>query len=86
MKKAFTLVELIISIMISAIILFIVISFVNNVFDEIKYTNKKTDILKSFYDIETTFKNKKNKFLSGSILIDNNTGSGTDVLLLNTIT
>jgi len=85
MKKAFTLVELLVSITISVIILFIVVVFLTNVFDEITYTNNKTTILSELYNVETAFKNTKNEYLSGNILIDNDVDKWTDVLLFRTL-
>jgi len=54
---AFTLVELIVSVLISAIILIFLMNYLADVFNEISYSNKKTEVLINLYEIEDKFKN-----------------------------
>jgi len=70
-KKAFTLVELIVAVTISAIILLFLMSFIADTFNEIAYSNKKTKLLINLYEVEDRFKTLKQQYLSGIILKDN---------------
>ena len=82
-NTAFTLLELIISILISSIILILIMSFISKIFNEISYSNKKTHAIMNIYNIESKLKNINWFYLSWSILIDNNWWAWSDVLLLN---
>jgi type II secretory pathway component PulJ len=63
-KKALTLIELIITVMISATILIFLTSFIADTFNEISYSNKKTPLLTKLYEIENKFKTVKQQYLS----------------------
>ncbi len=83
-KKAFTLIELTVSVLISAIILIFLMIFLADTFNEIAYSNKKTKLLIEFYELENQLKNIKEQYLSGVILKDNIKWEWSDVILLKT--
>jgi len=84
-KKAFTLVELIVAVTISAIILLFLMSFIADTFNEIAYSNKKTKLLINLYEVEDRFKTLKQQYLSGIILKDNIEWVWSDIILLRTL-
>lgn len=84
-KNAFTVVELIIAILISAIILVFLMSYLADTFNEIAYSNKKTKVLINLYEIENKLKSLKWSYLSGEILKDNSEWVWSDIILLKTI-
>lgn len=82
--KAFTLVELIVSIILSSIIFLFLMNFISKTFSEISYSNNKSKIIMEIYDFEDTIKNIREIYNSGAILKDNPSGTGSDILLLRT--
>jgi len=80
--KAFTLVELIVSIILSSIIFLFLMNFISKTFSEISYSNNKSKIIMEIYDFEDTIKNIREIYNSGAILKDNPSGTGSDILLL----
>jgi hypothetical protein len=84
-KKALTFIELIISVTITIILLTWLMFLLSDLFSEIWYSNQKTKIISATYEIESKAREIKNNFLSGSILIDNNSWVGSDILLFKTI-
>lgn len=83
-KKWFTVIELVVAITISATILIFVMSFIASTFSEISYSNKKTQLLVNLYDFENKIKNIREKYLSWTILIDNNSWTWSDIILIRT--
>ena len=83
-KKAFSLVELIIAVFISAVILIIVMSYIADTFNEIATSSKKSKSLIQLYEAENKLKTLKSQYLSGSILINNSEWVWSDIVLLKT--
>jgi len=81
-KYAFTLLELIISITISSIIILVIFSFVSDTLDAISSSKKQTEFLGSLDQFVIELGNYKSIYNSGSILIDNTSTLGNDVLIL----
>ncbi|NDK08297.1 hypothetical protein EOM39_03545 [Candidatus Gracilibacteria bacterium] len=84
-KKAFTFVELIVSITISVIIFIIIFSFVVDSISNLAIANKKAGAMANFYDIYDTIGEYRNDYILGSLVINNDIGSGSDVALINNI-
>ena len=82
LKKWFTLIELILAIFISSIVLLIVFTFTSDIVVEILYSNQKSQLLVSIDDMKAKMNNYRNIFLTGGVLVDNETGTGSDVLVL----
>ena len=82
--KAFTLVELVVSIILSSIIFLFLMNFISKTFSEISYSNNKSKIIMEIYDFEDTIKNIREIYNSGAILKNNPSGTGSDILLLRT--
>jgi len=80
-KKAFTIIELIISITITIIIIWWIMVFISSLSSEIEYSTKKTNIITEISDIENKIDEIKSKYTSWIILIDNESWTGSDVLL-----
>jgi hypothetical protein len=78
------LVELLVSITITVIIIIPLLVFITDISSEIWFSNKKTEIISEIYNIEDKILEIKWKYLSGVILINNNSWSWSDVLLLRT--
>ncbi len=83
-KKAFTLVELILAITISAIVLLFLMNYLASIFDEISYTNKKTKLIISLYEVEYKIRTLRQKYLLSDILKDNLEWDWSDILILKT--
>ena len=83
-KKAFTLVELIISIFILAIIILPLLILISDTYSEINHSNIRTENISKIYEIRDKISNIKWEYLSWSILINNNIWNGSDVLLFRT--
>ncbi len=84
-NKAFTLVELIISIIISAIILLFLTNFIADSFNEISYSNKEAKILTKLYEIKDKLKIIKQQYLTWSILKNWSWGITSDIILFKTL-
>ena len=82
--KAFTLVELVVSIVLSSIIFLFLMNFISKTFSEIYYSNNKSKIIMEIYDFEDTIKNIREIYNSGAILKNNPSGTGSDILLFRT--
>lgn len=80
-KKAFTLVELVISIAISSIVLVFLFSIVANVILDIQGSIHYSKVLTELNEFTQKMNNYKSFYLSGSLLVDNTSGIGSDVLL-----
>jgi len=80
-KKAFTIIELIISITITIIIIWWIMVVISSLSSEIEYSTKKTNIITEISDIENKIDEIKSKDTSWIILIDNESWTGSDVLL-----
>jgi len=81
-KLGFTFVELIVSITISVIILWGVFYFLANMINDLSFSNKKSNILSSFYTLWTKVNNYRNIFLSGWLAIDSSFLTWSDVVIL----
>jgi len=81
-KKALTLIELIIAIFISVIVLFFVSSFIANVFNQIAYNNSEIKFINDLYVFENKLWVIRNIYSSGEVLVDNDTWTWTDIILL----
>ena len=79
---AFTLLELIVSLLIWTIVLIYTFSFVWDTIAELSKSNRQSKILSSFYEFNTKLNNYRNLFVSSEILIDNDFWDGSDILLL----
>lgn len=77
----FTLVELVVSIVLSSIVFLFIMNFVFKTFTEISYSKNKVNIISQIYEFENTIKNIREEYRSGAILIDNPSGTGSDILL-----
>jgi len=84
-KNALTLVELVISILITVIILIPLITFISETNNEISSSQEKTKAQKIIFDIKYKIWDIKQEYLSGEILIDNDSASWSDVLVFKTI-
>ena len=83
-KNAFTLIELIISITITVIIIVPLIIFISDVSSEINYSNTQIKNFSKISEIEKKISEIKWEYLSAILLIDNQSWSGSDVLLFRT--
>lgn len=84
-KKAFTLVELVISIFISSIVLLFILIFLWDTIDMISEWKNDTKIFIAFSEFSNKINNYRNIYSSWSIIINNNSFSWSDVLLLKNI-
>jgi len=83
-NKWFTLVELIVSIILSSIILLFLMNFISKTFFEISYSKNKTKIISHIYDFENEIWDLREKYSSWIILINNEYWIWSDVFLLKT--
>lgn len=84
-KKWFTFVELIVSLFISWIVLTGIFYFIAVNVDEIVSSNKKTEFFNEFYDFRDKILEFSNFYHSWQIIVDNASGTWSDVLLLQNI-
>ena len=80
-NKAFTLVELIITITITVIVIVPLTLFISKIYFEINNSNKKTNSLIVINDIKNKIDKINEKYLSWIVLIDNIKWSWSDILL-----
>lgn len=78
---AFTLAELIIAVLIGALVLSILMSFITTSMNEITYSNKQTEIIGQINNLSTTVNNYKWTFEDAQVLIDR-TWTGSDVIMM----
>ena len=83
-KKAFTFVELIVALILSSIVFLFLMNFISKTFTEISYSKNKTEIISQIYEFEDIIPNLKEKYNSGSILVNNSSWTGSDILLFRT--
>lgn len=81
-KKAFTLTELIISIIISTLVLGILLSFVSNSLSEIEYSNDKTRITSQVNEFVSNINSYMKSLWTWTWIIDVETWSWTDIFLI----
>ena len=87
-NKAFTLIELVVSVLISAVVLLVVFSFTWDTIANLVDVNRKSDSLQQFYSFITRVGSHKSQFIVPSVLVDKDTlgttsptvGIGHDVL------
>ncbi|PID87618.1 hypothetical protein CSB07_00350 [Candidatus Gracilibacteria bacterium] len=80
-KNAFTLVELLVATIISSVVLIAIFAITSEILDEAVFTNKSVTSYSSLYDIEKKILKYKNIYSTGTILIDNASGVGSDVFI-----
>ncbi len=81
-EKWFTFVELIVSIILSAIIFLFLMNFISKTFAEISYSKNKSKIITQIYEFESIINNIREKYSSGYILKNNESWTWSDILLL----
>lgn len=81
-NKAFTFVELIVASFISSIILTSVFYFISLNVDQIVESNKKTEFFNSIYDFRDKVLYFSNIYNSGTMIMDRETWTWSDVILL----
>ena len=79
--KAYTLAELIVAVLISAIVLTVLMSFITTSMNEITFSNKQTNTISRVNDLTIQINNYRGAYSSWSILVDNS-GTGSDVFLM----
>ncbi len=82
-KKAFTIVELIIATVISAIVLLLIFALISNTIWEISYSVEESRFLTSYNELFVKLKEYRNLYTSWTILIDNEYWSWSDVLIFD---
>ena len=80
--KWFTFVELMVALVLSSIIFLFLMNFVSKTFTEISYSKNKTNIITQIYEFEDEILDIREKYNSGFILINNETWTWSDILLL----
>jgi hypothetical protein len=82
-KKALTLVELVISITISSMVLFIVMTFIADSIEIVIWSNKKTEVFNDVFAFKDNFwRFSRWGYWDITLLIDNHSGTWSDILLL----
>ncbi len=84
-KNALTFVELIISVVITAIIFMMLYFYISNSINTINISNDKTDVVSQYYEVYNDLAEIKLKYNSWELILDNNIWSWSDVLLLNNL-
>jgi len=77
--SAFTLIELVVSIVISTIVLVIVFAFTGDTIANLVDVNRKSDSLQEVYRLTTILSAHKWKYIIPEILYDNPPGTGHDI-------
>lgn len=81
-KQAYTLVELIIAVSISAVVLIIIFFFVTDSLVQLSETEKGSRFLTDFARFSSQLQSQSTTFPNASFLIDNTSTSGFDIILL----
>jgi len=84
-KKAFTLIELIVAILISAIVLSFILVFLWDTMDNIASGKSNTKILISFSEFQNKLSSYKNIYSTWYVLIDNDTSTWSDIFLMRNL-
>ena len=84
-RKAFTLIELIVATLISAIILSFILIFLWDTMDNITTWKSNTKILISFSELQDKLSSYKNIYWTWCILIDSDTSTWSDVFLMRNL-
>jgi len=85
-KQALTLVELVISITISSMVMLIVMTFVADSIETVVWSNKKTEVFDDVFAFKDNFwRFSRWGYLQSDILIDNESGTWSDIVLLKNI-
>jgi hypothetical protein len=85
-KQALTLVELVISITISSMVMLIVMTFVADSIETVVWSNKKTEVFDDVFAFKDNFwRYSRSGYLDETILIENESGTGSDVILLQDV-
>ena len=85
-KQALTLVELVISVTISSMVLFIVMTFIADSIETVVWSNKKTEVFDDVFAFKDNFwRFSRWGYLEQTLFIDNESGTGSDVFLLKNI-
>lgn len=84
-RKAFTLVELLVATIISSVVLIAIFAITSEILDEAVFTNKSVSSYSNLYDIEKELIDYKNIYSTGTVIIDNPESVWSDVFMfLNT--
>ncbi len=81
-KSAFTLIELIVSIVISTIVLVIVFGFTGDTIANLVDINRKSDALQWVYRLTTILSSHKWKYIVPEVIVDNSVWSGHDIFYM----
>jgi len=82
-KKAFSLVELIIAIVISSIVLLLIFTLISSSIEDISYSVDESGFFTSYNELSSKLGEYKHLYTSWTVLIDNDYWTWSDILILD---